>query len=111
MLIEPQPLAVRRGPDTVELEFELDAGFEYFPDHFPEHPMLPGVVQFGWALRHATREFGIHSPFRRLAQLKFLHPIQPGRRLTLRLQRLSAGEVAFSYSTRQACSSGRLLFG
>lgn len=111
MLIEPPPLAVRRGPDTVELEFELAADFAYFPDHFPGQPMLPGVVQFGWALRHAVHEFGIAGPFRRLAQVKFLHPIQPGHRLTLRLQRLSAGEVAFSYRTQHPCSTGRLLFG
>ena len=116
MLIEPQPLAVRRTPagtplSSVELDFELAPDLTYLPDHFPGQPMLPGVVQIGWALRFAAREFGITMPFRRLAQLKFLHPIQPGRQVTLRLQRIADAEVSFSYTTRQPCSSGRLLFG
>lgn len=116
MLIEPQPLAVRRTPadgevSRVELDFELPADFEYLPDHFPGQPMLPGVVQIGWALHYAAREWRIEAPFRRLAHLKFLHPIQPGRRVTLSLQRVSATEVSFHYATSRACSSGRLLFG
>ncbi len=116
MLIEPQPLAVRRTPagasiPSVEIDFELAPDLPYLPDHFPGQPMLPGVVQLGWALRFAAREFGITAPFRRLAQLKFLHPIQPGRRVTLRLLRTAETEVSFSYATRQPCSSGRLLFG
>lgn len=116
MLIEPQPLAVRRTPAgpgaaSVEIDFELAPDFEYFPDHFPGRPMLPGVVQLGWALRFAAREFGIAAPFKRLAQLKFQHPILPGRRVTLRLQRSSDTEVSFSYTAQRPCSSGRLLFG
>lgn len=111
MLIEPPLLAVRREDTRVELDFELAPDFEYLPDHFPGHPMLPGVVQLGWALRLAGREFGIATPFQRLSQLKFLHPIQPGRVVTLRLEKLGAQDVSFSYSASgRPCASGRLQF-
>jgi 3-hydroxymyristoyl/3-hydroxydecanoyl-(acyl carrier protein) dehydratase len=115
-LIEPQPLAVRRAPQgadgtSVELDLLLSPDLPYFPDHFPGHPMLPGVVQLGWALHFAAREFGIDVPFRRLNQLKYQHPLQPGHTTTLRLERLGPQEVAFSYRVEaRPCSSGRLLY-
>ena len=95
----------------LELELHVPASLPYFPHHFPDHGMLPGVVQLGWAILFAARHLGFDGPMRKVTNLKFLHPIQPGTDLTLSLERVGERDVAFSYSTpRRQCSSGRLKF-
>lgn len=109
MLLEVEPRAVRRTGDEVEIDLHVPRDLAYFPDHFPEQPMLPGVVQTGWAVRHAERLFGL-SQLQRLTGLKFLHPILPGVELRLTLVR-KGSDVSFSYANAEReCSSGRLRF-
>ncbi|HUP91112.1 MAG TPA: hypothetical protein VM074_02615 [Solimonas sp.] len=109
MLAEAELKQVRRMGNTVEIDLHVQRDLEYFPHHFPGQPMLPGVVQLGWAIGQAQRQFGL-APVRRLSNLKFLHPIAPGLDLVLRLER-AAGDVAFSYATpTRTYSSGRLRF-
>jgi len=111
MNLDPQALAVRQlSADAVEVDLAVPASLPCFADHFPSYPMLPGVLQLGWAVQLAQRHFGIEAPMRQVGQLKFQHPIRPDTALTLRLTR-SGDEVAFSYATpAQACSAGRLAF-
>lgn len=111
MLAEPSPEAIRRSGHRVELSLPLAADLEYLPDHFPRYPMLPGVVQLGWATRAAQRELGIAGSLRGVTALKFMQPIRPGRSVTLALERLGPQEAAFSYRDGEALlSSGRLQF-
>lgn len=111
MLAELQPQAVVRDGDRVELQIRVDPALDVLPDHFPGYPMLPGVVQLGWAVRAAQREYGLAGELARLSALKFMQPLRPGAALTLRLEKLSAQDVAFSYVAGDAVhSSGRLRF-
>lgn len=111
MLVEPTPLAVRRAGNLVELNLAITPDLEYFPDHFPRYPMLPGVVQLGWAVRAAQREFDVGASLRRVAALKFMQPIRPIGAVTLQLEQLGAQEAAFSYRDGDTVlSSGRLQF-
>lgn len=112
MLVDPPVAAVQRSGETVELNLDIAADLEYLPDHFPGYPMLPGVVQLGWAVRSAQRELGITGPLRRVAALKFMQPIRHGTALTLRLERQPGAAVSFSYRSGDAVlSGGRLHFG
>ncbi|MEQ1440495.1 hypothetical protein AAG565_14140 [Fontimonas sp. SYSU GA230001] len=111
MLAELRPEAVVRDGDRVELRIRIEPSLDVFPDHFPEYPMLPGVVQLGWAVRAAQRECGMPGELARLSGLKFMQPLRPGDRLTLRLEKLGAQDVAFSYVAGATVhSSGRLRF-
>ncbi|WP_051278017.1 ApeI family dehydratase [Solimonas flava] len=112
MNLDPQPLAVRPdGDDAIEIQLAVPAALPCFADHFPSYPMLPGVLQLGWAVRLAQQHFGLAGPMQEVAQLKFQHPIRPDSALTLRLVRSGAREIAFSYrSADRACSAGRLSF-
>ena len=112
MNLDPQPLAVRQdAAGSVEIRLAVPATLPCFADHFPDHPMLPGVLQVGWAVRLAQQHFGIAAPLHEARQLKFQHPIQPDVALTLTLSRSGEHDVAFRYATpERLCSAGRLGF-
>ncbi|MGH8444954.1 MAG: hydroxymyristoyl-ACP dehydratase [Solimonas sp.] len=112
MNLDPQPLAIQVADEnTVDIRLAVPAALPCFADHFPRGPMLPGVLQLGWAVHFARRQFGIDLPFRQAAQLKFQHPILPDSELTLRLTRGAGGDIAFRYSLpARTCSSGKLAF-
>lgn len=112
MNLDPQTLAIEQtANDEIRIRLAVPAQLPFFADHFPGSPMLPGVLQLGWAVRLAQQQFGIEQPLQQVAQLKFQHPILPDRELWLRLRRSAAQQVSFHYDTAaQACSSGRLQF-
>ncbi len=112
MTTRPEVLAVRRSGDAVELDLHVPAALAYFPSHFPRFAMLPGVVQLDWAIAAAREHLAPAGEFRRLAALKFQHPIRPGAKLTLRLDPAAQGEIRFAYrSAARDCSGGRIVFG
>ena len=111
MPVELRPEAVERRGQTVELRVTIDPALDLLQDHFPGYPMLPGVVQLGWAVRAAQRECGVTGQLARVAALKFMRPLRPGPEATLRLEKLGPAEVAFSYLRGdQTYSCGRLCF-
>lgn len=50
--------------------------------HFPGQPLLPGAL----LLDRILRTIGLTSPLR-LQRVKFLHPVTPGDRVTIRWRR------------------------
>ena len=109
----PEILAERRPGDgsSVELDLHIPADLEYFDGHFPGAPVLPGAVQLDWCVRLGRERLSLPGEFRALEQVKFLSPIGPEARVTLRLvlqgQRLRFG--FFAGETKY--SSGTLVFG
>jgi 3-hydroxymyristoyl/3-hydroxydecanoyl-(acyl carrier protein) dehydratase len=111
MTARPEILEVERIADGVRLELRIPSDLRYLPDHFPRFRMVPGVVQLAWAFAYAAEHLGATAPFRRIAALKFQHPLLPGDRARLRLTRVAGGEVAFAYEKgERACSGGRIVF-
>ncbi len=55
-----------------------------FQGHFPDNPILPGVVQVDWAIRFGQEAFGPLGDFQGMLNLKFMDLIRPGERLELR---------------------------
>jgi 3-hydroxymyristoyl/3-hydroxydecanoyl-(acyl carrier protein) dehydratase len=86
----PQVLARREHEDGVDLKLRVDAGCPWFDGHFPGHPILPGVVQIGWATWFAAQWSGRQTPPGVLVRIKFKRPIEPGACLTLRLKAVGA---------------------
>lgn len=116
MLTLPEIDSLERAPDGLRLGFRLPAGLEYFEGHFPQVPLLPGVVQIGWAVELAKAHLGPHSAalgrFRSLANVKFMRVLQPGASVRLRLtEHRENRELEFEYHDGEmVCSSGRVLF-
>lgn len=72
--------------------FRIPADHPSLPGHFPGQPIVPGVVLLDHALAHLTRQQpGLRTT--RLSQVKFLHPVTPGRLLTLRLRTGARGDL------------------
>jgi 3-hydroxymyristoyl/3-hydroxydecanoyl-(acyl carrier protein) dehydratase len=107
-------ILARRGVDgRSELDLMIETGNPWFEGHFPGQPILPGVVQIGWAVHFACELHGLNPAVHTLEQVKFKRPILPGTRLTLQLTP-SADRQKLRYEYRDAeanYSSGTLNFG
>jgi acyl-coenzyme A synthetase/AMP-(fatty) acid ligase len=100
------------GTGATVLELHIPAELEWFRGHFPQAPLLPGVVQLKWAIEEGNRLYGPFGPFRALHGIKFQRPVVPGMHITLELARMHNGSgIRFTYeSTQGRHASGQALF-
>jgi 3-hydroxymyristoyl/3-hydroxydecanoyl-(acyl carrier protein) dehydratase len=97
--VTPYPDPLQADPERAGVyHFDLAADHAAYAGHFPDNPILPGVVQVEWALRLGETCFGPFGPFLALEHLKFQDTIQPGQAITLTLG-WDAGrrELAFEF--------------
>ena len=109
------PVITARRLDNAHSELDLlvAADNPWFEGHFPGQPILPGVVQIGWAVHFACELHGFKPGATALEQIKFKRPILPGAQMTLHLTRGKDGRK-LRYEYRDAAtiySSGTLNFG
>ena len=74
-----------RAPGSVVLDLALPQDQQAFAGHFPEQPILPGVVQVDWAMRFAGVYLELTQPAARDFQVKFRRIIGPGSTVSLLL--------------------------
>jgi len=109
----PIVTAQRRDDTHSELDLMVNSDCPWLEGHFPGQPILPGVVQIGWAVHFACEIYGYNPGVNILEQVKFRRPILPGKHLTLHLTP-SADSHKLRYEYRDATasySSGSLHFG
>ncbi|GFZ96415.1 hypothetical protein [Dyella caseinilytica] len=96
------------GVWTLTLHVPVD--LVYFLGHFPQAPVVPGVVQIGWALALAATRLGTPSRCTAMEALKFQHLLRPGERADLTLHHDTVRDkLHFAYRHGdKAFSSGRL---
>lgn len=106
----PEVVATRGDAQHSELELIVTADNPWFNGHFPGQPILPGVVQIGWAVHFAGTACAMHADVYALEQIKFRRPILPGARLTLRLTPIAdQRKLKFEYrDAEHIYSSGTL---
>jgi 3-hydroxymyristoyl/3-hydroxydecanoyl-(acyl carrier protein) dehydratase len=111
MRTAPTILDEQRDGDECTLRLHIPDDLAYFPGHFPQAPVLPGVAQIAWALQLAASRLGTPPQCRELEALKFQRLLQPGDRVTLALRHDRArGKLHFAYREGEtAYSSGRLV--
>jgi 3-hydroxymyristoyl/3-hydroxydecanoyl-(acyl carrier protein) dehydratase len=112
-LIPPEIESIQRsGDDKARLQLLLPPALIYFQGHFPSSPILPGVVQLGWAIQYARELFPLQGEFNAMEALKFQQVLQPGDRPSLELEfKAPKNSVFFRYlSERGRHSSGSLIF-
>ncbi|MGE0115897.1 MAG: hypothetical protein AB7T07_13570 [Steroidobacteraceae bacterium] len=113
-MTEPQVLSVARHDDAaVSIHLRVQPELSWFVGHFPEVPLLPGVVQTTWAVEFGRRHFELPPQFRYMNNMKFMRFILPGTQVELRLRYFAdKGELSFEYREGAAvCASGRMGFG
>ena len=110
--VEPLSAVQRDGEWLLDLEVPLDLA--HFSGHFPQTPVLPGVVQIDWAQQLARQLIEQLPPrFVGMEVLKFQQLVRPGDPLQLALRfDASRGKLYFSFRNGdKVCSSGRILLG
>ena len=88
----------------------LDPELSWFQGHFPQAPLLPGVVQIHLAIHYAEQVLGIEGAFAGMEMVKFQQPLRPGDLVTLQLLwQPVTGKLHFTYLLGdEAASSGRI---
>lgn len=107
------PVVLREQHDAGNciLQLYLPPDLAYFPGHFPQAPVLPGIALIGWALQLAASRLGISPVCREVEALKFQHVLQPGDEtmLTLRFDE-ERQRLYFAYRSEGTMyASGRLV--
>lgn len=93
----------------VRVPYELPV----FRGHFPSRPIVPGVVQIGWAVDIARTQGVVNGTFAGISGAKFRRVLQPGMNLGLRLDGDDGSrQLRFEYSLGSTVvSGGRVQFG
>jgi 3-hydroxymyristoyl/3-hydroxydecanoyl-(acyl carrier protein) dehydratase len=111
-IVRPEIVTESAGPNRVELQLRVPADLIYLQGHFPDEPVLPGVVQVDWAIELAGERFDLKPDFKAIEGLKFHRIIKPETVLTLLIEYdAEVGRLRFCYSSGgDIYSQGRVLF-
>jgi 3-hydroxymyristoyl/3-hydroxydecanoyl-(acyl carrier protein) dehydratase len=83
----PDVLSEAYGDDRYTCDLIVDATQPCFEGHFPGQPIVPGVVQLGWAIHFGT-QLGLDADkFAGVSRCKYTAVISPGTKLTITLTR------------------------
>ena len=97
--------------NVVEERFRLTGEESFLQGHFPGFPIMPGVVQLGFACRCARKMLGRDAAPKCVKKMKFSALIRPGEDVLMRVERRGDGEFAYEFRKGdEVCSSGLLLF-
>ncbi|MDF0734025.1 AMP-binding protein [Pseudomonas entomophila] len=107
----PEVLEDTRQGEALHLRLAVPLDLACFPGHFPQTPVLPGVVQVDWAIALAASHLNLTQRFAGMEVLKFQQLVRPGDELLLTLRfDAERGKLYFTYTCAgQACSSGRIV--
>ena len=109
----PQLVALRTTPDGVCLHLRVPADLRHFAGHFPGLPIVPGVVQLGWAIALSREHlFDTWRDVERVEVLKFHNVIRPQQEIDIDLAATDlVTRTRFRiYSGEDTHASGRLLW-
>jgi len=110
--IWPEVLSENIDESQIDLQLFIPEDLDYFNGHFPDAPILAGVVQLHWAVEY-TKKYFLFTEFevKNIEVLKFQVVIIPGQKLQLTLIKKTANKVLFSYgSDKGQHASGRIVF-
>ena len=109
----PEVQLIAQDALRVELCITVPPTLLYLDGHFPNAPILAGVVQVDWAIHFGRAHFALPPQFLSIHALKFQRVIFADTPVTLELSHdLQKGVLQFRYSSDAAVhSSGRIFFG
>ncbi|NMH60664.1 hypothetical protein [Alteromonas ponticola] len=81
----PTVTACNRHDDAVVINLYVDDNLRWFQGHFPEQPVLPGIVQIDWAGTLARALMVGDNSFKQLINIKFKTMVMPNTAMQLEL--------------------------
>jgi len=110
---EPIVQVLSQTSSSVDLELRIPEELVFFAGHFPDQPVLPGIVQIDWAVMLGRKYLRIPDDFKGMEVVKFHEFIQPNDALELHLEyKAEKTRLYFTYdSAKGKHSSGRIIFG
>jgi acyl-coenzyme A synthetase/AMP-(fatty) acid ligase len=108
----PEFRVLEHSPVLCVVELWVSPTAPFFAGHFPQQPILPGVVQVDWLVWLSRVLLDIEAGFAGLEAAKFRRVILPGRRLTVSLWNDAANHrTRYEIRDRNAiCASGRIVW-
>ncbi len=96
----------------VKLSFNIPENLHWFDGHYPDHPIVPGVVEIDWAINFAKIYLNLDVNFKGIEALKFHELIEPNDEIFLHLiYKKEEKKLHFSFTSQTSkLSSGRILF-
>jgi 3-hydroxymyristoyl/3-hydroxydecanoyl-(acyl carrier protein) dehydratase len=82
----PDILSVRHIENDVKLSLFISGSLKWFEGHFPDTPVLPGVVQLDWAVQLAAQYFDVEGMVPRNFKVKYRDVIVPDSAVDLSLK-------------------------
>jgi len=111
MIDGPQILSDEEIENGLQLRLRVPADLSYFEGHFPEHPVLPGVVQLRWVDALARQFKLISGEFVRIEKLKFMRIMSKDYEVQLDLTVPKENTLQFQYSSERGIhASGKMIF-
>ncbi|MEB0040217.1 AMP-binding protein [Pseudomonas sp. MH10] len=109
--LAPELLSEQQVDGEWRVELVIPPDLAYFSGHFPQIPVLPGVVQVDWALSMGQRLLDLPTRFAGMEVLKFQQLVRPGDEISLTLRfDAERSKLYFTYRNADApCASGRIL--
>lgn len=101
------------GPSRTRFRLRVPPDLRALEGHFPDIPVVPGMIQVGWAVSLARSALGVDGALAGIPAIKFRRIVQPGREFSLSLDwDAPRRELLFSLSSDDCThSAGRLVVG
>ncbi|MCZ6575353.1 MAG: hypothetical protein ACE10E_09270 [Acidiferrobacterales bacterium] len=97
------------------IEFVIPADHPALAGHFPDNPIVPGVVLLDEIIRTTEVEVSSNSyrwQISDISVVKFLRPLLPGQLCTVELSRLNQGRIEFTCRSQgEVIAKGQLRGG
>jgi len=94
----------------IKLTFNIPENLHWFNGHYPDQPIVPGVIEIDWAIHFAKVHFDLDIKFRGIEALKFHELIEPNNDIFLHLTYKKEKKLHFSFTSQTSkLSSGRIL--
>jgi acyl-coenzyme A synthetase/AMP-(fatty) acid ligase len=103
---------ISESGENISLSFFVPNTLSLLEGHFPQQPIVAGVVQIYWADSYAREYYDISDTAYKLNQIKFNKLIKPAAHYQLNLSRAKAGKsIKFEiYDLEDICASGQLSY-
>ena len=110
----PSVLEHSQNDTSAHISLLIEETNPAFAGHFPDHPVVPGLVQIEWA-DYFCRSLAVAGQLKNLEAVKFTRLMKPGSTVQLKLEIISAGsgltKVQYTYfDDDSSYSSGKLVY-